>query len=1075
MSLKVYKASAGSGKTYQLALEYISLALATGQPSAYKQILAVTFTNKATGEMKDRILAYLYDLAYVGGERDFAAQLMERLHIPEKELSRRAAAALLAIVHDYDHFRVETIDSFFQSLLTNLAYELGLARGFRVDLNVEDVVNRAVDRLLLSVGGGARGRGRMDKAVLDFMEEKMADGKGWGVAREMKQFSCKNLFNDVYLSHETALDAFLSDTERVEDFKRALRKAAEQAKAPLLEAARCLAGKARELWEMEEKNKTNVKSAATLAENILAGDFSKEPSATLLKTLGDPTVFLKKDAKGNPAAQAVAADLAECFGKLERLRPGAVRTVNTIELTLKNFMPLTLLNEVGNEVTAINRETDSFMLVRTPDLFNKMVDRADSSFVFERAGTSFRHVMIDEFQDTSRMQWDIFKRLLLENISQGEENMIVGDIKQSIYRWRGGDWEILHRVGGEMARMGGVDERTLGTNFRSREEIVRFNNAFFAHAAARLDELDAEKGLDRTGLVSVIYGDVAQQVKPHGNGGGYVRVALYGKEAAEGAELDSLHDEIKRLHGEKGVPYGEMVILVRRNEDAMAVIDYFAAKYPDEVPLTSDEAFKLSASPAVMLLVGALKYLNEPEEDTVARELCLKMRLRLQEACGTLPEVDPQRLLAGREVLLAIPLYELCQRLIRFFSLPQAEAGGAGQSAYLFSFLDYVLAWLDDHASDLSAFIRYWDDTLSGKAISVEVKDSVYIMTVHKSKGLQRHTVFIPFCNWPLASDRSGNILWCGTENLGQPVNALPIVPVSRQASTKILVSDYKVPYQAEHLNQHIDAINTLYVAFTRAEQNLLVWARDKGKSVKTLIDSFVKDGETEDDVTVREWGSPMPYINKEKETTANPLVIKRAGGEAVRLAAQSAKVHFRQSNEAKDFVADLEEERLAALVAGDTPAQSDKQREYISRGKLLHEVFSHIRTAGDVEKAVSDAARRGLLASEREEHSLCGFIHKRLGNPQAAGWFDGSWKIFPECNILSQDAEGRLVERRPDRVMMRGDETVVVDYKFGNFHERYLDQVRGYMAALRRMGRTRVRGFLWFVYSGEVREVDGE
>lgn len=1075
MSLEVYKASAGSGKTYQLALEYICLALETSQPTAFTHILAVTFTNKATGEMKDRILAYLYDLAHEGNERDFKNSVCTRLHLSDEEVAKRAEATLHAIIHDYDHFRVETIDSFLQSLLTNLAYELKLTRGFSVDLDVDNVVSRAVDRLLLSVGRGGKGRKQVNHAVQLFMEQKLEDGKGWGIARDLKDFSKKNLFKDEYLQKEAELTTFLQDKDAVRSFTEKLNKARHESEELLLQAARELDTFVENYGETDGLNKKAMNSVRSMVRQLSEGNFSKVPAATVLKMAEEPYSAVKKNYLNDGTVLHIADEMGGKIAALEQIRAKAVYLVNTITLTLENFMPLRLLNEVGNEVTTINNETGTFMLAKTPDLFKKMVRNEDSSFVFERTGTTFQHVMIDEFQDTSHMQWDIFKRLLLENMAQGEENMIVGDIKQSIYRWRGGDWKILHNVGRDVGSIGNVTEHPLDTNYRSKKVIVDFNNHFMEHAASQLDLLDQADGLDDGSLVGTIYEHVHQKAKQSECDEGYVRIALYGDETEDAYIIEDLFDKIMLLH-EMGIGYGEMVILVRKNREAKQIIDHLSYYHPDEIAhFTSDEAFNLSASPAVMLLVSTVKYLNSQEADSVALELCHKLAGQLHQSCGVDMKGDVTQLIEQRDFLLAMPLFELFQRLIRFFRLPECESHGAGQSAYIYYFLDQVLIFLEDNASKISDFIDYWDNTLSQKNISADIADAVRIMTIHKSKGLERHTVLIPFCNWTLDSDMPGDIMWCDTQQMPSPFNALPLVPVNRYSSTKVKASAFSAPYCEEHLNQRVDSINELYVAFTRAKENLFVWSktpsRGRNNSVKLFLDSYVSKYLTEgEEKNIYEVGELKVLRDKKKKKEALKELTKLADDISNTMPRLTLIEHapseiFRQSNEARRFVRGLDETESEEK-------NEDKQSGYIDRGNLLHYIFSLIKTKEDRQMALSQARQRGLFASHKEEREMEKLVARRLSDPRVSEWFDGTWRVFAECTILLHDEQGKLITCRPDRVMSRNGETIVIDYKTGRYLNKYDKQVRQYVEAIRSMGYANVRGFLWMLASGEVREI---
>ncbi len=1078
MQLKIYEASAGSGKTYRLALEYIALALETDQPSAFANTLAVTFTNKATAEMKDRILAQLYNAAHGGLDAGFMNDLVRRLHLAPEVIAQRARFALQSILHDYDRFRVETIDSFFQSLLSDLAHELGLTRGFRVDLDTEDAVSRAVDRLLLSIGHSGKAGQRTARQVMEFMEERIGEDKGWNISRELKSFGMKNLFCSEYLQNEQALSRFFADEDNLRRLKNELRQLGQELLPSLQEAGTLLTGFLNLPPDgVDASQLKGIGGLRTYALALQNGNYMADMNKTMVQALDNANALLKKALQKDAAYVAFAEETARRLAEAESVREKAAPILSTIELTLQKLTPLCLLHEIGNEVGRINAESGTFMLANTPDLFNKMVQKEDSSFVFERAGTTFRHIMIDEFQDTSRQQWNNFKRLILENMAKGDGCMLVGDIKQSIYRWRGGDWEILNNIDSELAHMGTrpIAEQ-LDTNYRSKHHVVSFNNAFFVHARQALDRLNIQDGLTDNALVSTIYGKVAQKEKPHAEGG-YVRIALPDKKDTEEDILEDVFGQITLLHETHHVPFGKMGILVRAKADAVKIIRHFSLHHP-EVPLTSDEAFKLTASPGVKLLVHALKYLANPA-DTVAREACLVMGRALSlQAIG---DEVMQTLDDHRAQWLQLPLFEACQRLIALFRLPEAEAEGKGQSAYLHSFLDHLLAFIDENGSDLPGFIAHWDDVLCTKSIAVDIQDSVYIMTVHKSKGLQRHTIFLPFCNWTLDKDFPEDILWCTTGELPTPFSELPLVPVGSYASKKVKASAFAPHYRYEHLQQRIDSINALYVAFTRAEENLLLWSQPKSNSVARLVEEFVNaQAEGEDNgvarpqpqqaasETVKCFGAPEDFHEKAKgEKRDNPLEDNDAETVEVSLYHSTAPVVFQQSNRAKDFIAEAgDEEQDMATDAG------VQQSVYLNPGKVIHRVLQQIETAADVVPTLDSMVSQGILTRPERER-LHKVILKRLADPRVGRWFDGSWKLFTECNMLTRGADGQVEVKRPDRVMLHPDETVVVDYKYAKFDPEHLTQVSRYLQELRKMGHARVHGHLLYVLTGKIIDVE--
>lgn len=1046
----IYKASAGSGKTFTLAVEYVATALG-GEPGAWERILAVTFTNKATAEMKGRILERLFDV-WQGCEEDdgFLAAVMKRLpRLSEHEVRERAGVALRAIVHDYDSFRVETIDAFFQSLLTNLARELGLSARFRVDIDDRRAIEETVDEVMGTLGR----RPEMLAWTLDYVMERIEDNSKWDIRRELKDFA-RNLTREIYLLNEQRLRSALND---VEPLKRELRSLEAAEKKRVGESARRLYEKIAVTTDGFARWKGGNHLEKHL-QNLIKGNLDPQPTATNMAEISDVSaVWMRKtDIKRHPEWLAEAAALQQLLQATETMREEVERTANSCFLTTYYLNPLRLLDELGKELDVLNEENNRIMLAKTPLLFRQMVEDSDAPFVFEKAGMQFQHVMIDEFQDTSTMQWANFKKLLLENLSSGGSCMLVGDVKQGIYRFRGGDWNILHGIRSEFqqSRLGSrMNIVRLDTNYRSDETVVAFNNHFFQRAAQELDRLGENR-------LAELYSDVSQQVAPGKSGSGYVRVCILPKPDRENREtsdesiLTDMGAQITALH-DGGLPYSDIALLLRKRADAEKVITCFSRSFP-HIPLISEEAFLLSSSMGVNMLVSALRYMADAT-NTIALTYLRERYIKYAQADKLL-----DALMMHLPDLVQLPLYELIEKLITLLGLDHLPE----ESAYLFAFLDGVVGFLEENPSDLSLFLEYWEERMSQTAISqTSGVDGVRLVTIHKSKGLAFHTVMIPFCEWSIERDRADAMLWC--EPSEAPYNKIPLVPVPGRYGQKLQNSVYGADYEWEHLQRRIENLNLLYVAFTRPKKNLYVWAR--GEQGLTRVSSMGDLLSTvlfneNDNERVFEAGTPVAGARRKPDAAmqaSNPLRFTETD---CPVAFQTFKAHvsFRQSNNAARFLASED---------ADTP--HSRQQEYIDRGKVLHNLFSSIRTAADVDAAIEQARSAGVLADDKEYASLRRLIRERISLPQVAGWFDGSWELFNECSILSRGADGRLLVRRPDRVMVRPEETVVVDFKFGKPSREHAEQVASYMQLLRRMGRPAVKGYLWYVYNGQVVEVE--
>lgn len=1086
MGLLVYSASAGSGKTYTLALKYIAMAVATDRASDFTNILAVTFTNMATAEMKDRILKQLDNLARGGTDKDFLENLIKETQISKDVLVRRAKGVLAAIMHDYDHFRVETIDSFFQTLLTNLAHELKLPRGFKVDLDDKAVVSQSVDRMLLGVGNEANAD--LTSMIISVLERHIDDDKGWNIAKELKRFAQSNLFRGEYMAHDEEIEEVTSDSKYMGRLHHALRSYIRDFDEKLED---CIAR-----IEPEVEAVAGVKSKATnirtYEKNLRKHDFS-EPAKIIVTMAGNWDAVFNKDCKEKEALRGHAQRISDILKEMEYLRETYASSVYNCELTLKNLDRLSLSGAISREITRYTTEHETFLLARTPELFNRMVKGNDASFVFEKYGTTFKHIMIDEFQDTSRMQWNNFKTLLLENMAQGDESMLVGDIKQSIYRWRGGDWNILFDIKKEFDQ---ADVLPKVENFRSLPVIVRFNNAFFVKASTYIDKRHWEvpgdwichetklmpvlpEEVDNSNIIQQIYKDVEQTPRCGEEGTGYVRIVMNDKDTTAEETIEDLYEQAVNLHVEHGVPYGEMLILVRRNSETQTIIDYITEKDP-AFPITSAEAFMLKSSLMVTTLINALKFLSD-KTDTLAMALLREglhaiydkiedKELRnfyldmIDGICTTLSD-DAQR-----ATMQQMPLYELCLHLMMMMHYEEAEKlGELKQSAYIFNFLDALVSYINDHSSDIKDFISFWDDVLSERSIAVNVEDAVRVMTIHKAKGLEGHTVFIPFADFLLENSQHDKIIWCAPQqnmtndtNVNELVGRLPLVPVNDLK--KMEESAYSTFYENEHRQQRVDCLNTLYVAFTRAKCNLFIWSKRPkigGRSAFNLIDAFVNNLQPSDEKTTTPGvvcygnivGAKGTKEAKDEQDTKEISVSISHN--------DLSGVKFFQSSKALDFLADSERE-----IEGDTPELQHQRRTryFMNKGTLYHQVFSLIERKEDVPGVIEKMRAEGLLATKKQADEILTFVTTALQQEkETAKWFDGTYELYNEHNILIR-SDGHAKMFRPDRVMVAADHAVVVDYKFGSEKEEYKDQVEMYANNLAKLLNKPVKGYLWYV-----------
>ena len=1039
--LIVYEASAGSGKTFTLAAEYITLLV--DNPQAYRQILAVTFTNKATEEMKTRILSQLFGIwRGLPESKSYTDFVCRKLDIAPDYAGRQAGIALHNLLHNYSYFRVETIDSFFQSVLRNLARELDLTATLRIGLNDVQVEEMAVDMLIESLTTTDAEL----QWLMHYIIENINDDRSWNVIGQIKQFG-RTIFRDYYKRESKELQQVMSQEGFFEQYTATLRDIRHKAE--------------KRMKDIAESFFTELEAAGLTVDDFsygksgFAGFFLKlregqfDPSVVgkrVADSVEQPDKWCKKTHPRRLDIYALAeGDLGAILRHGVNEQPRQWRLFKSAELTLRHLNQLRLLESIEKKVREENEKSNLFLLSDTQQLLHELIDGSDSPFIFEKIGAQLEHIMIDEFQDTSTVQWQNFKVLLSETMSHaGTKNLIVGDVKQSIYRWRSGDWKLLAGIEGEFGSEM-VSRIPLEYNYRSCRNIVSFNNIFFTEAA-KIEEVSA-------------YTSVCQQVPEGRPSAGYVDIRLLTGEDYQEQTLRQLCTQVEELLGQ-GIPASDMAILLRTNAYIPLIANYFMEHLP-EVQLVSDEAFRLDASPAVMTIVQAMRLLAHPD-NVIAKAYLAKTWAQKPLHTDTLDHMLPTGFDKQKTDLLRMPLFELAERLFTLFHLERLE----GQSAYLCAFYDQIAAFADEQQGDLSAFLKEWDETLCAKTIQSPETSGLRLISIHKSKGLEFPTVIIPFCDWRM---EHSDILWCKPKET--PFNQLPIVPVDYSAR-QMEGTIYQDDYEEEHRQNTVDNLNLLYVAFTRAADNLFVIGKRGAKSSRSavieqvlpLIDlpgaqlSGLDDSEQPLRFTFGTLAH-RPHTQKEADGQPNVFLTTPVPLE-INLQTFRQKAEFRQSNKSQEFASVADED--------------DVQKNYIQMGSVLHHVFANIRTTDNVEEALRELENEGILYDETvTREKIETMIRQRFSDPRIADWFSPRWTLFNECTILSIDPQtGQVCERRPDRVMADGEVIIVVDFKFGHPRQTYHDQVRQYMQLLGSMGYDNIRGYLWYVYSNEIEEV---
>ena len=1074
--LVVYKASAGSGKTFTLATEYIKLLVQN--PHNYRTILAVTFTNKATEEMKMRIISQLYGISQnLPDSTNYLEHIIRQTGLSESQVIQRAGIALNLLLHNYNYFRVETIDTFFQNVLRNLARELDLTANLRIGLNDIQVEEQAVDRLIDNLTH----TDVILQWILKYIMENISDNQSWNIISKVKQFG-RTIFRDYYKEQSDALKAKMNDEHFFEAYTKQMRDIRQDS----LDHMKAIGDEFFELLSSEGFSIEQLSNGRT----GVAGFFLKLQAGTFDESIvgkrvadcaEDANKWATKTSEHREAIIMSADSVLQPFlRRAMEERKHHWRLFKSADLTLRHLNQLRLLSSIEQKVRQLNEESNRFLLSDTQQLLHSLIQDSDSPFIFEKIGTRLEHVMIDEFQDTSTIQWQNFKVLLEECMSHMDtENLIVGDVKQSIYRWRSGDWRLLNAIEREFPySQQQLDIRNLTTNYRSQRGIIEFNNAFFTEAARQEYEAQREEYPDGAEQLRHAYADVAQQVPDGKPSQGLVSINLLPRDDYQQQLLAELTDTVQMLMG-KGVKPRQIAILVRSNRMIPSIADHFALQMPN-VRIVSNEAFRLDASIACTLIVQALHLLTHPD-DMLAQATIVKLYHKcvlheqmtddqLFRGDKPLSTLMPEPFTQHTEELLQMPLYELADRLFNIFQLQSLTE----ESGYICAFFDQLMQFCQDSTTDIDSFINEWNDTIGAKTIQSTDTDGIRILTIHKSKGLEFDNVIIPYADWRLEMP---DVLWCKPHE--EPFSALPLAPVD-YSEKQMRGTIYEHDYLDEHLQNTVDNLNLLYVAFTRASHNLFVIGRRGAKNtraqlIETVLPELKLEGSILDGVENEEVQLHFEYgtlshqsaaVKHQKSDIAchtqtfrsENVFLQPVLPVKVSIETFTSPTEFRQSNRSRDF------------VEGDDDAA---EPNYIKMGSVLHEVFSRIHTTADISQALNQLQSEGIIYNdELSREKITNLLRKRLESERIANWFSSRWQLFNECSILRIDDDGRLVERRPDRVMTDGHETHVVDFKFGSPHPEYITQVQEYLQLLRTMGMPNVHGWLWYVYSNKIEEV---
>ncbi len=1091
--LTISTASAGAGKTFLLTQTYIDMLFSAHQAkNAHRRILAVTFTKKATAEMKKRIVEELSKLARAE-ESDFAAGLQEKYTLTDNDLQKHAQEILYDLLQDYGAFAVSTIDSFFQQVIRAFSRELGLSGKYNLELDTKAIQQTAVDDFFFALSS------EHDKATFDallaMVEENLQQDQKWDPKNDILALSAE-LFKEALILNKDTLFEYLKNTSSIEAYKQQLY-AIRQAYYQTYEAARqpvkaYLEENALDYSMFSYGKKVFAPLDYKQSEILAKLPLKDQPNSFIAFAEGEATILKKVD-KENVALQMHEEALRRLVQPLYACFRGTPAcTCLTAHVILKKFSILTLLGKVSECIDDKNKELNRLAISDTNALLNDVVQANESSpFIYEKIGTRVRHFLIDEFQDTSAMQWTSFRPLIEESLATQQDNLVVGDVKQSIYRFRNSDYSLmLHGIRNDFPLSA---QNPLGGNWRSTRSVVNFNNALFGKLS---EMLNAEMNEQLTSQY-VAYQDVIQEVyhkheqdpmlaitaakKQKKVEEGFVQVRftpcdkkeLWREEVLQ--QLPSLLADIKT----RGISLGRVACLVRNNKDALSIADtLIGAGYK----VMSNEGLKLKASPAVMLVITYLKSLLNPSDMIQQYALCY-----FAEQLG-IDTTIMERLKAQSAVYSTHNLFDHIQTVIQTLKLLESD-----HKPYLLALQDLVYDYQNKYTADLYSFVTWWDEHADTKALSMQqTDDAIQLVSIHKSKGLEYDVVIIPFCDWAKAADINSykNILWVKPLNASGDTTIPPLLPVLY--SPTLAQTAFAADYYKELLDLYLDNLNLTYVAFTRAKKELYVFAPEMSESKSK------KKGKEKTPSNIGELLHVLFHNN--------PLAMQQdSNGYATtfRMGVQDTYTHKKQQKETDE----KEQWKLSLPLLPDIPMKkpkfeattadkqdkgdedaSQEQRRFAIRfssqdffgdeengaafGSLMHQILQQVYVRGDEDKVIAEMLRMGML-QQSELPAVRASMQQfwtLIAKKGKGEWYDPNrYTILNEQEILLRT--GTI--KRADRILVdkATKQAIVIDYKFGEERKKYYQQVREYMSYLRDMGYS-VEGYLCYVTQEEIKDV---
>jgi len=1050
MPFKIYRSSAGSGKTFTLVKEYLRLALSSDTPDRYRGILAITFTNKAAEEMKSRVIEVLAELSSEleqETEHPMADLLRKELAVSDAILKSRAQLTLKHMLHHYSDISISTIDHFTHNVIRTFAQDLGLSINFEVELDTERITNAIVTELLQKMGSDTV----LTNALIDVVQSQIDDEKSWSIDELLKKFAL-TLFNEESRFHLEKLKNI--DLKEFSQLRQKLRTILKETSAQLKTSGN----------EFHQQLRSNGLEAGHFAggANGIAG-FFKKISEGKFET-PTPTVFKNIEADKWHGSKAKADEKAAIDGLipqiLERYNQALeqIRLLTYYEIVFNQIYGVALLDEMQRIQRELQEDEELLHIGEFNHLVSNVVMTETAPFIYERIGHRYKHFLVDEFQDTSVLQWFNLLPLIDESLAHDNLCLVVGDAKQSIYRWRGGDVQqfvelpTIHRTEylkeqfdlnpetgrliaqREAALVANEQVENLDHNYRSSSTVVNFNNNFFSWLKAQMPE-ELRKMYD------------GNEQRPFSKKEGFVSAKFFRTEDApttaeyEEQVLAELQEWVQECIADGFAP-GDIAVICRANKDLVKTAQFLIE---NDFKVVSNESLLINSSPMVRLLVNLATFISAPDDRINIAEMMQHLGMVRNETELTsdrLMQVNRQN---GKASVLSL-LNKLYPNL-NWNQLKQESLFGVfehlkyalfedRQDAYLTFFMDEVLKFGKSKTNDLSSFLAHWIEKRGKLSIALsENSDAIRLLTIHKSKGLEFPVVMHPFADYKGEPYKNSIWVYADDEKL-KPLDRLRIA-----ATENLTGTPFEKNYKQEKALVEMEVFNMLYVAITRPITRLYISGKLKSDTTKnpepsTAIQFLYKFLISTHPVALEElrYETGLRAKVEQKEKTNNQFSTKAVGNP-------------------------FWKQRISISRPSKDRWKTANPNDARNLGILIHEAMANIKTSKDIQSALSLLVEDGRI-SISETESLADKIQNLISKDELSPLYSEGKQIRNEADI--QLNNGKWV--RPDRVVFSEDQAWVLDYKTGEELRKHHQQMNTYKEAMHELGFKQVEGLLVYI-----------